>query len=71
MDKVDKARLHYEMERQHVTVAMLCGYLHISRSAFWRKCSGVSEFTRAEIQRIVEYLDLKTPVGIFFADEVS
>jgi len=31
----------------------------------------MSEFTLGEIQRIVDFLKLETPVGIFFEDKVS
>ena len=68
---MDKAKLRYEMERRGVSVDDMCRELKMSRSAFYRKCAGASEFTLSEIQRIVDYLDLKTPVGIFFAEKVS
>lgn len=50
---------------------MLCGDLNISRSSFYRKCNGVSEFTQSEIQNIVDYVGLDSPMGIFFDDRVS
>lgn len=68
---MDKALLEYEMKKRGVTYTDLCGALGISRSAMSRKCNGRSEFTHSEIQKIVEYLDLGTPVGIFFAERVS
>ena len=68
---MDKAKLRYEMERRGVSVDDMCRNLKMSRSAFYRKCTGASEFTLSEIQRIVDFLDLKTPVGIFFAEKVS
>lgn len=68
---MDRFRLEYEMKSKGVTVEKLCNDLNISRSAFYRKCRGVTEFTQSEIQNIVSYLGLKTPMGIFFAEEVS
>ena len=68
---MDKAKLRYEMERRGVSVDDMCRELKMSRSAFYRKCTGASEFTLSEIQHIVDYLDLKTPVGIFFSEKVS
>lgn len=68
---MDKARLKYEMEKKGVNCKMLCEALNISRSAFYRKCNGLSEFTQSEIQGITDYLNLETPVGIFFAEKVS
>ena len=63
---MDKALLEYEMNKRKVTIAEMCEVLGISRSAFYRKCTGKSEFTQSEIQTIVDYLKLDSPVGIFF-----
>lgn len=63
---MDKALLEYEMNKRNVTIAEMCEVLGISRSAFYRKCTGKSEFTQSEIQTIVDYLKLDSPVGIFF-----
>lgn len=68
---MNKALLEYEMKRHGVSIGKMCEELHISRSAFYRKCNGISEFTQKEIQHIVDFLDLDTPVGIFFSSKVS
>ncbi len=68
---MDKAKLEYEMAVCGIGKAEMCEALGISRSAFYRKCNGTSEFTMGEIQKIVNILHLKTPVGIFFKEEVS
>ena len=68
---MDKYRLQYEMKIRGITVEELCKDVHISRSAFFRKCNGISEFTLGEIQRILDYLGLESPMGIFFAEKVS
>lgn len=68
---MDKALLEYEMKKRGVTIADMCEELNISRSAFYRKCNGISEFTQSEIQKIVDYLGLDSPVGIFFTVKVS
>ena len=68
---MDRFKLEYEMKSRGVTVEKLCNDLNMSRSAFYRKCRGFTEFTQSEIQNIVSYLGLKTPMGIFFAEEVS
>lgn len=68
---MDKFKLEYEMKSKGVTIEKLCKDLNISRSAFYRKCNGQSEFTQGEIQKIVDYLGLDSPMGIFFADKVS
>ncbi|MBQ8371534.1 MAG: helix-turn-helix domain-containing protein [Clostridia bacterium] len=68
---MDKALLEYEMKTRGVSIAELCNALNISRSAFYRKCNGKSEFTRREIETIVNVLHLESPVGIFFSANVS
>lgn len=68
---MNKYKLEYEMKSQGITVRKLCEDMKISRSAFYRKCNGISEFTQSEIQNIVNYLGLSSPMGIFFEDKVS
>ena len=68
---MDKARLMYEMSKKGVSIKNMCDKLHMSRSAFYRKCIGISEFTQGEIQKIVDILCLESPMGIFFAEKVS
>lgn len=63
---MDKKLLEYEMSKRNITIKMMCDKLGISRSAFYRKCNGITEFTQSEIQAIVDYLCLESPVGIFF-----
>lgn len=68
---MNKARLEYEMNLRHVSKSDMCSMLGISRSAFYRKCNGESEFTQSEIQKIVDFLNLDSPMGIFFTEKVS
>ena len=68
---MDKKLLLYEMDKRNITIKMMCEKLGISRSAFYRKCNGITEFTQSEIQTIVDYLGLESPVGIFFSPKVS
>ena len=68
---MDKALLKYEMNKRGVSIAELCKKINISRSAFYRKCNGKSDFTQSEIQAIVDLLHLESPVAIFFTKEVS
>lgn len=63
---MDKALLEYEMKKNNVSIGEMCDKLGISRSAFYRKCNGKSEFTQSEIQTIVDVLRLESPMGIFF-----
>lgn len=64
---MDKALLIYEMSKRGYTSSSMATRLGISRSAFYRKCNGLSEFTLGEIQRMIDLLQLESPVGIFLA----
>lgn len=68
---MNKNRLEYEMKSKGVTMEQLCVELNISRSAFYRKRNGISQFTQEEIQHIVDFLKLDSPMGIFFEEKVS
>lgn len=68
---MDKYKLEYEMKSRGISIGELCSALNISRSAFYRKCNGISEFTQSEIQSIVDYIGLDSPMGIFFKEKVS
>ncbi|WP_320959337.1 helix-turn-helix transcriptional regulator [Hungatella effluvii] len=68
---MNKHKLEEEMKRQGISKEKLCSELGISRSAFYRKCKGKTQFTLEEIQAIVKVLKLDSPVDIFFADKVS
>lgn len=56
----------YEMRKKNVSIQQMIEVLSMSRSAFYRKCNGITEFTQGEIQRIVDHLDLDSPMEIFF-----
>ena len=64
---MDKFLLEYEMKKNGFSVERLCKKIGISRSAFYKKCNGKSDFTQSEIQAIVDLLHLESPVAIFFA----
>ena len=68
---MDAIRLEYEMKKKGYNVERLCKELGMSKSAYYRKLRGASEFTQSEIQRIVEVLGLVSPMGIFFVEKVS
>ena len=69
--EVNKAKLEYEMNIHNISKGEMCAKLGISRSAFYRKCNGESEFTQGEIQKIIDILGLESPMGIFFNENVS
>lgn len=71
---MNRAKLEYEMKIRGITPARMCEMLHISRSAFYRKCGGKTEFTRKEIERIIEILGIErieALTEIFFDEKVS
>lgn len=68
---MDKGLLEYEMKKRGFTTGTLCAAIGISRSAFYRKCNGISDFTLSEVKKIVDVLELDSPERIFFADKVS
>lgn len=70
---MDKYKLEYHMKIKGITRKELCKALNISDTAFYRKCNGDSEFTRDEIARIAEILELsgKDILSIFFVEKVS
>ena len=63
---MDKFLLEYEMKKNGFSTKRLCKEIGISRSAFYKKCNGISDFTQSEIQAIVELLHLESPMAIFF-----
>lgn len=68
---MDRYMLAYEMKSKGITAEKLCKSIGMSKSAYYRKLNGKSEFTQGEIQKICNLLDLKSPMGIFFAETVS
>ena len=64
---MNKALLEYEMNKNNISIGAMCEKLGISRSAFYRKCNGLSEFKQSEIKTIVELLKLESPTDIFFS----
>lgn len=68
---MNKYRLEYERKLKGLSVDQLCKEIGISKAAYYRKCNGKSEFTRKEIQIIVDILGLESPMEIFFTSKVS
>lgn len=67
---MDRYRLEYEMKRRHISRDELCQAIGMSRTSFYRKCTGKSDFTLTEINKITHFLGV-SPDGIFFNIEVS
>lgn len=51
-----------------VTSKQLAESLNINESTLYRKIQSNGSFTREEIKTIVEVLDIKDPIAVFFAE---
>lgn len=70
---MNKRELKAQMIRKEKTVDQLCTALGISRTAWFRKVGGESQFTQGEIMGLRFELDLDDhqTADIFFNTEVS
>lgn len=68
---MNKNKLYFAMAEKKISCQEMCEKLEMSRSAFYRKVNGITEFTQSEIQKIVDVLNLASPMGIFFDEKVS
>ena len=70
---MNKRELKAQMVRNGKTVDQLCTALGISRTAWFRKVGGESQFTQGEIMGLRFELDLDDhqTAEIFFNNEVS
>lgn len=70
---MNKRELKAQMVRKEKTVDQLCTALGISRTAWFRKVGGESQFTQGEIMGLRFELDLDDhqTAEIFFNSEVS
>lgn len=68
---MNKKKLEERMEQCGVSKKQAYQRLHISRSAFYRKMNGLSEFTLKEIRELMFMLDLDDADEIFFDKKVS
>ena len=70
---MQRNRLKAALSLRGVSVDDLCFDIGMSRSAWYRKVSGDSEFTREEVARIARRLSLTREefIAVFFDDIVS
>ena len=64
---MNSAKLEYEMKIRGISIDKMCDLTGIKRTAFYRKRTGKSEFTRSEIEAIMHVLDINDPTDIFFS----
>lgn len=53
------------------TLKDVADYLGINTTTLYRKVEGLSEFDRSEIQKICTFLNLQSPVDIFFDQQLT
>lgn len=68
---MDRYKLEYEIKSRGKTVDEVCEAAGISRATYYRILRGKSDITLKQINAIVSFLGLDSPMEIFFADEVS
>lgn len=70
---MDVKELKAQMVRKDKSVDQMCAALGISRSAWFRKIGGESQFTQGEMMDLRNELDLddQQTVAIFFDQDVS
>ena len=68
---MNKQALLDKMEAKRISIKEMYTALHMSRSAFYLKCNGLSEFTLDEMKKIMSILGEEDPREIFFNLKVS
>ncbi len=68
---MNERMLKEELKKRGITTAEMCNKIGLSRSAFYRKCKGITEFTLSEINKIVTVIGSEAASNIFFAGMVS
>lgn len=69
----DKALFMYHVMRKNTSLGAISTMLEINSSTLTRKMSGESDFTREEVQRIRNFLELSLIDAdkIFFAEKLA
>ena len=68
---MDRELFDEAIDRSGLSINEICEKLGMSRSAFFRKRKGESEVTWSEIEKLINILELKSPVPVFFKEKVS
>lgn len=70
---MDKLLLEYFIKSSGRTISEYCKDIGISRTAYYRKTGGESEFTQGEIQSSIEqgYVPKDSVMKVFFNEKVS
>ncbi len=63
---VEMSNLKSALKDKGIKVNELCESLGIAKSTYYRKLYGETDFTLPEMKKILELLNVKSPMGIFF-----
>ena len=64
----DKTEFRVQVTRSGRTYKEIAEYLEIDESTQWRKIQNDGSFTREEINKRINFLNIVNPGAIFFAD---
>lgn len=68
---LNKNALRAKIYSEGYKIKDLTKALGMKESTFYRKMRGTSEFTRIEMENLIETLHISNPLDIFFSEEVS
>ena len=67
----DRRKLQAQMVLKGYNVSQVAEMLGINSATMYRKLSNDGDFSRAEINQLIDILDIKDISGIFFAPSVA
>lgn len=67
----NKNRFKAQLALAGMTMRELAEKLDIDESTLYRKVNSGGSFTREEINKMIEILEIKEPMPIFFASELA
>lgn len=67
----DRYMLEYEIKRNGMDLNGFCDKMGFSRFVLYKRLNGKVQWSVSEINKAMEILHLSSPMGIFFAPEVS
>ncbi len=69
----DKNLFKYYVGRAGKTFGLTAAFLGVNEATLYRKVNGISDFTREEIQRLKDYLNLtdQEALQVFFAPKLT
>lgn len=67
----NRTEFRVQVVRAQKTYKEVAEYLDIDESTLYRKIQNNGSFTREEINKLIEFLDISNPKVIFFADELA